>query len=286
MKITAAIGVIDEVECLEYCVDHHSRIGVDSFVITDLGSTDGTRDVLKRLALRSNVRVLEGGQNMTRTPWPQAMLECAYECFHPDYILYADADEFWLPSSGTLHAEDYAEYDIIESTRYNVIPDSALSLGDWGFGNKKLEDRIVFKQRTTLSPDNGLDHRAPVVRHTIAPKVMYRAKPATCSRGWHSVTGESLNTIVRPKDLVVVHFPFSTYERFLRKVENTAVYLAENKEILGSSEAWHWRLWVRAYHDGRLRETYESQVFPEGEISLFLKDGIACKAGELFHHLV
>ncbi|MEI9972848.1 MAG: glycosyltransferase family 2 protein [Ignavibacteriota bacterium] len=138
MKITASIGVIDEIECLERCVNHHESIGIDSFVITDLGSTDGTKDVLNRLCRRQNVRILEAGQNLTESEWPRAMQEFAYECFKPEYIVYIDPDEFWLPLSGSLSR--YREFDVISARRYNVIPDARLAAGDW---------------RTQAPPDNA-----------------------------------------------------------------------------------------------------------------------------------
>jgi hypothetical protein len=280
MRITASIGVIDEIECLESCVDYHASIGIDTFVITDLGSTDGTGEVLRRLARRENVRVLEAGQNMAESAWPAAMQRHAYECFQPDYIVYIDPDEFWLPAAGKLSAV-CGESDVIVPARYNVIPDARLAAGDWRM-HDPLDQRIVFRERLRWSPGQQLDFRTPIVRYAPGPKVMHRAVPAAIARGWHAVHSELLQKTVSPRDLVILHFPVSTYDRFRRKVVNAARHLEENRDHLKPGEAWHWRIYVQAHQDGLLRESYDCQVFSEEQIASFLRDGIACMACDLF----
>ena len=280
MRITAAIGVIDEIECLQACVDHHAAIGIECFVITDLGSTDGTKDLLSSLSQRANIRVLDGCQSLTESEWPQAMQQFAYQCFRPEYIVYIDPDEFWLPASGKL-LQHYGQFDVITPARYNVIPDSRLAAGDWRM-HEPLLDRIVFRQRLMFSPDQQLDHTTPVIRYAPGPKVMHKAVPASIAAGWHGAESELLQKRASPNDLIILHFPVSTYERFRRKVANAETYLDENRHRLGPNEAWHWRIWVRAHRDRRLRESYDSQVFTDEQISGFVQSGVGCPARDIF----
>jgi len=290
MKVTAAIGVINEAECIEQCVDYHASIGIDSFVIFDLGSTDGTEDILKRLATRKNVRVIyEDMLSVTRrdanqptSPLPHLMQQAAYDLFHPDYIAYIDPDEFWLPASGKLQWEVYSKYDVLEVARYNVIPDAALAAGNWEIPNKNLQDRVVFRDRILLPFLSDLDHRAPYIRHLIGPKICHRAKSLTITLGNHSIMGSSPQTKLCPSDLVILHFPFSTFDRFQRKMRTAAAYINDNESRIQGGEAWHWRLWVHAARNGLLREAYESQFVADDEIQRLRQEGVVCCARELF----
>jgi hypothetical protein len=86
---------------------------------------------------------------------------------------------------------------------------------------------------------------------------------------------------VCPDDLVVLHFPISTWDRFERKVRNARRYLEANRDQLGQTEAWHWRIWTRALDDGSLRDCYNNQIFSNEQIAGFISDGIACPAGDV-----
>lgn len=48
MRIAASLSVKDEVERIETSIAHLRAIGVDVIVACDMGSTDGTLDILER----------------------------------------------------------------------------------------------------------------------------------------------------------------------------------------------------------------------------------------------
>ncbi len=48
MRIAANLGVKDEVELIERSVAHLRAIGVDLIIACDLGSTDGTLEILEK----------------------------------------------------------------------------------------------------------------------------------------------------------------------------------------------------------------------------------------------
>jgi hypothetical protein len=286
MRVTAAIAVLDDVESVEQCIQHHARIGVDSFVIYDLGSRDGTREIVKGLEGRDNVyvgyadmlAVTRRDPHQPRTPIANLMQAAAYERFRPDYLLYVDADEFWMPSGGALRLGSYGG-DLLEVRRYNVIPDRKLAAGEWGLSQVPLRDRIVYRDRVQYGPT--LDHKTRVVQHAIGPKIAHRGTPMTIAFGNHAILDAPVAK-VSPHDLVILHFPFSTFDRFQRKIQNAESFVDENNSRMESAEAWHWRLWVHAYRQGLLREAYESQFSTDQEIERLLRDGTACYARELF----
>src|SRR6266404_8843647 len=110
MKIAAHLGVKDEVDLIERAIVHLRAIGVDTIVVCDMCSTDGTFEVLERY--RSNE--FEIIQLSNRTPTKTWLLQ-NYELIKAvdaDWILLLDADEFWLPSSGSL--KDYVTAKLMD----------------------------------------------------------------------------------------------------------------------------------------------------------------------------
>lgn len=287
MRITAAIAVLDDIESLEQCIAHHAKIGVESFVLYDLGSRDGSKEIVERFKGRTNVHVAHADMltvtrrdaHQPRTPIANMMQEAALKRFQPDFLIYVDADEFWLPAGGRLRFEDYREYDLLEVRRYNVIPDRELAAGDWRFGEVALSDRVVYRNRKVYGPT--LDHKTQVVRHAIGPKIAHRGTPRTVALGNHAILNGQAGAKFTPSDLVIVHFPFSTYNRFVRKIKHAATFVDENQSRMEAAEAWHWRLWVHADRQGLLREAYDSQFSSDEEIARLLRDGDACFARDL-----
>src|SRR5438105_616863 len=104
MRIAANLNVLDEVEFVESCIGHLRAIGVDMIVMTDLGSVDGTSELLEKFAGDPDICLIR--MRREEDPWgyPARMYERTIAEFEIDRVLFIDADEFWLPKSGDLKA--------------------------------------------------------------------------------------------------------------------------------------------------------------------------------------
>ena len=59
MKIAAHVGIKDEVDLGGHCLDQLFAIGVDQVVVTDMGSTDGSVELLRARPDTHRVRLVE-----------------------------------------------------------------------------------------------------------------------------------------------------------------------------------------------------------------------------------
>jgi glycosyltransferase involved in cell wall biosynthesis len=130
MKVAANIGVLDEVELIGHCVDHLRNIGVDLIVVTDVGSTDGTLDILRDLSRSPDVVLIERDRSKRLIDFTNDMYRRTVEDFGANYILALDADEFWLPASGNIRDTDsFGNFDVVSVPRFNVpIVDASLMM--------------------------------------------------------------------------------------------------------------------------------------------------------------
>src|SRR5688572_15242144 len=102
MRFAALLGVKDEVELIRPCVAHLRHIGVDQIIVSDYGSTDGTLEILAD-EQRAGDLVLESVDVLTVADYEQwSVRERALaESTGADWVLFLDADEFWIPASGS-----------------------------------------------------------------------------------------------------------------------------------------------------------------------------------------
>ena len=122
------------------------------------------------------------------------------------------------------------------------------------------------------------------VTHQLAPKLMVRPGPLSRFQlGLHAVTGREGARLrkTRGHDIVIAHLPFSTYERFERKVENARQVFARFDAEHSGTRAWHWRRWVEIQQAGDLRAEYDRQFLSEMEFAAQRRSGAVATAGEI-----
>ena len=95
--------VRDEADIIEANLRYHHAQGVDFFVIVDTGSTDGTLEILERYEGAGLVRLerMQGGIHQVKRGGEEEITRLAGD-MGADWIIHNDADEFWLPATGSL----------------------------------------------------------------------------------------------------------------------------------------------------------------------------------------
>jgi len=106
MKLAMAMKVRDEADIIELNLRYHAAQGVDEFIVTDNGSTDGTLEILERWRDGGRLRLIsEPSADDFRDQghwWVTRMGRMGAEV-GADWVLHADADEFWWPVDGDLN---------------------------------------------------------------------------------------------------------------------------------------------------------------------------------------
>jgi hypothetical protein len=238
MRIVMALKVRDEEDVIEANLRFHRALGVDHFMITDNGSTDGTLAVLEAYQEAGLARVFhrEGDYRALAQGWMQDMARAAALGHDADWVIHNDADEFWLPARGTL-ADALGGVD----ERYGVVIAPRTEFIARPDGPGSFAERLVHRER----------------RSSLQPKVAHRADPdvVMLDRGSHDVAwapagsdvsdvlrppGRAVHRLVRDRDgdgeagsappdiglvwaprwpIRILHFPVRSLEQFRRRTE-------------------------------------------------------------------
>ena len=104
MKLVMTLLVRDEADIVDAQIAFHLAAGVDFVIATDNRSEDGTTDVLERYEREGRLRLLrEEGDDLRQSEWVTRMARLAATEHGADWVLNADADEFWWPRGPSLH---------------------------------------------------------------------------------------------------------------------------------------------------------------------------------------
>jgi glycosyltransferase involved in cell wall biosynthesis len=251
----------DEEDIVGYTIAHHLAQGVDFIIATDNASKDRTPLLLERFAQQGKLKLIrEPSQTHDQSIWVTRMARMAAKKFDADWVINCDADEFWLPRTGTLRDALEAMPRTAESLAvppFDMLPPPAS-------GGKFFEAMVI-----RLTGDRSI-HGTPTVS-----KACHRAYAnVVVADGNHHVK-RSGSRIPERSDhpIEIVHFPLRSLAQIERKVRQGTEALEANPRLRPSTTA-HWR---RLYHDylvhGRLGEYYSECVPDAARISAGLADG-------------
>lgn len=247
-RLIMTLLVKDEEDIIERNLLFHKFMGVDAFIVTDNNSTDRTPDILEAYRRRGWVLdvIRETATDYAQKRWVDRMIWLAKREHGADWIINADADEFWHAPSGSLKDEVAAagRRNVLTCEVRNVWPEEGKPLTLWDKTTREAPDREAC----------GLSPYSLFGRPTR--KVIHRADGyLQISMGNHKVA--MLPRLARPADVVVYHYNVRSREQFMRKMVNGGRQLEQRKKQHGGR---HWRYFYRLHEEGRLAEEYDRVV--------------------------
>ncbi|GHC52813.1 glycosyltransferase family 2 protein [Neogemmobacter tilapiae] len=249
-----SILVRDEADIIEQNLRWHRRQGVDRFVVIDHASTDGTTQVLRRLAREMPIDISRRTDPVVQQAiWTRDLIRKARGKYGHVWHIANDADEFYIPPPGeTLKSYLLGQKDnrLLEVPRQNVI-----------FAREDLADHgwraaPMFESRVTTPAPEGMESPETVVSlpfeyYATNPKVVFQvATLKHLTKGAHRATMdppcEAMQSALR-----ILHFPFRDAEEFLtsarRLGESAVADIAQNPQ---KQLSHRYRRWLRMMQQG------------------------------------
>ena len=210
MKLVMTVLARNEADVIDAQLAFHLNAGVDFVIATDNRSDDGTTEILERYERAGRLHLIrEPGDDMRQAEWVTTMARLAATELDADWVLNADADEFWWPRGGTLK-------DVLETVpaRYGVVR------GCWRHFLPRPEDGGHFAERMTVrlcAPAFPGDKETIFHAHQ---KVAHRAvSDVEVEAGNHNAEGSGLDPLRGWHPLEVLHFSLRSAAQIARKAQ-------------------------------------------------------------------
>jgi hypothetical protein len=258
MKLVMTLLVRDEADIVEAQIAYHLHAGVDFVVATDNRSEDATLEILERYA-RDGVLYLirESGDDLRQSEWVTRMARLATTDFGADWVLNADADEFW-------HARGASLKELLGAvpTRFGAVR------GAWRNFVPRPDDDRFFAERMTARLCTPSFHPHPLSTHF---KSAHRAQAdVRIGRGNHEALADGLVALRGWYPIEILHFPVRSFEQCQRKYVTQFVALERNA---GKGIPGHMAEAYEAYRAGRLDAFYAPLVVDDAALDAGLANG-------------
>lgn len=241
--------VKNEEDILEENLIFHKAMGVDGFIVTDNNSTDKTPEILKKYEEKGWIKeiIQEKGNNYEQEVWVDRMIVSARDRFKADWVINADADEFWYTSFGDLKKEfSNNTANVVICPMKCVVPGEQKLNWQWDDVVRKPVDKL---EKYGLSKYSIFCRQISKVAHrTHGYKRIY------LGNHWVDMATEK---VASRSGIVIYHYMIRGYEHYMKKIINGGKALEGNPDL---NAGRHWRYLYQLYLDGKLSEEYKKVV--------------------------
>lgn len=246
-RLVMTLLVKNEEELLAENLEYHHAQGVDAFIITDNNSTDRTPDIIEHYRQRGWVVevIRETATDYSQKQWVDRMVMLAKTRHHADWVINADADEFWYSPHHNLKYElTQTHANVMQCSIRNVLPEEGKPWYAWRHTVRCVPDPEAYD----LSPYTIFNRQTQKVMHRTDGYLQI-------SMGNHKVS--MLPRRMAHSEVIIFHFNIRTRQQFLTKMINGGRQLEQRKSKHGGR---HWRYFYALHKQHRLEAEYDRVV--------------------------
>lgn len=247
-RLIMTLLVKNEEAMLERNLHFHKQMGVDGFIVTDNNSSDGTMRILEKYKQKGWILEIieEQATGYEQKRWVDRMVEKAKCDYKADWVINADADEFWYARSGNLKNElSKTRSNVVRCPWQNMFPEDGIPFWQWKHHVVPVPDYTPYD----LSPYAIYERRNKKVAHRADGYIQI-------SMGNHKVAMFPRRT-VWSKDIVIYHFTIRGRQQFIDKMVQGGRELEKHE---GKHGGRHWRYFYELYKQGKLEAEYERVI--------------------------
>lgn len=250
-RIVMTMLVRNEADIIRHSIEFHRAQGVDHFIVMDHGSEDGTVDVLREFADRGMAHLIQQADpGYRQSAWVTSMARMAATDLGADWVINADADEFWWPVDGDLKSVLDATpsgTDVLLAARHDFPPTMDT--------DGHFLDRMVHRKSKSTNHFGG----------PLPGKACHRGAPdVEVDQGNHDCHSPRFQTKLPTEAIEILHFPVRSLEQITRKIAcgGRAYELSpEIPQVIGDS----WRALYRTLQTEGLERYFSDQcIDPDG----------------------
>jgi Glycosyl transferase family 2 len=228
VKLALTLMVRDEADVISAMLDHHLAQGVDVIIVTDNGSSDGTTEILREYEQRGQLELrIDPLHQKQQGRLVTQMARDAATRYGADWVINADADEFWVPVAAGVTLHEAFEH-IPQSVRtFDVTVNDMIGAPAWSgsglqrLGYRDLRDDAELKR---IGLRSHATHDAP---HIGTDDIVV-------AQGNHFVNLAKGDPVPDGWNVEVLHFPWRSWEQYGRKVRNTGTSYENSPDLVPS----------------------------------------------------
>jgi hypothetical protein len=262
MKIAGITMVRNEIDVIEFCIEHHLAQGLDYIFICDNGSTDGTLEYLKnKSSSDSRVILYEEAGNFHQEKIINKLSALAYEN-NCQWVVPFDADELWF-------SEDTLKINLSNITEASV----KIKLQDFIQSSDIISPRtntylpIKWRLEENLQQLNLEDvvkgNRSMIENPSFYKYIVRTSEKLNISPGAHSFGGQE-QTFYEGNEFKAYHIPIRSYQALINKAE-------QGQRLIDAGypegHGWHVQRYAKIYQSGLLLDEWNRNSEVDGKIT-------------------
>ncbi len=245
-RLLMTLLVKNEEEMLELSLKFHRSMGVDGFIVTDNNSTDRTPQILEEYKRKGWILeiIKETSTDYEQKQWVDRMICLAKDKYHADWVVNADADEFWYTPEGLKKLVGETSANVLACEMRSVYPEDEKPWTEW--------EKTVREVRDAAAYDLSL---YPIFERQNK-KVIHRTDGyLQISMGNHKV--KMFPQREKRSGVVVYHYNVRGRRQFIEKMINGGKQLEQHK---GRHGGRHWRYFYALHKEGKLEAEYNRVI--------------------------